>query len=75
MQVINTGTLPNPWTGEANKVYVIASGTYIRSQNINLGNCSAIVSSGTVILKKNASTDGIYLSSKNNIIVDNIQIN
>ena len=59
-----------------NNVYILESGDYISTGTISISwNCIAIVGSGTVTIKKNFGGNLLYAVSKNNIIIDNIQIN
>ena len=74
MSVVYTGTLPTTWSLNTNTIYVVNSGTYNRSNTINMADCSAIISSGNVTMKKTASVKGITTTSKNKFILDNIKI-
>ncbi|MCX6823260.1 MAG: right-handed parallel beta-helix repeat-containing protein [candidate division SR1 bacterium] len=73
MNVVYTGGLPT--TIADHTIYVIASGTYTVSSSIEMANCSALISSGTVTLSDGVGLDQIILVySKNNVIIENMEM-
>ncbi len=72
MTVVYTGNIPNTISG--NTIYVITSWTYTVTTWISMANCSALISSGTVILSGSFSLSWtISAIEKNNIIIENIR--
>ena len=69
-----------PYDPQANTIYIIFTGTYPIYNSISFaGNCSTIAGSGSVIYSgwttaTYVNNSIIYTNSKNNIIIDNIDI-
>jgi len=64
-----------PTTISAHTIYVISSGTYNLSAPITMNNCSALISSGTVLLSGNTwGNVMITATDKQNIIIEKIQV-
>lgn len=73
MDVVYTGVIPS--TLDSNTIYVIASGTYEVTSTIEMNSCSALISSGTVILSWAMTNNPfIYSEDVHNIILENIGI-
>ncbi|MFA6255912.1 MAG: right-handed parallel beta-helix repeat-containing protein [Candidatus Absconditabacterales bacterium] len=74
MTVEFTGVVPTALSSHT--IYVIASGTYTITTGIAMNDCSALISSGIVILSGNVGGSGTITSTnKNNIIIEKIKIN
>lgn len=73
MQVEFTGIIPTILSD--NTIYVIASWNYDITTPIEIGNCSALISSGIVTINKTSTIHAIYGSSIEHSIIENIHIN
>ena len=57
-----------------NTIYVLATGNYNISNQIDAASCTALIAEGDVIIKKSADDEIIYLSSDNNVILDHLSL-
>lgn len=72
----NVQALPTNFSGltwSANTIYIVNPWTYTLTSPIVMDNCSALLGIDDVIIKASGTTTYIDASSKNNIILDNIQ--
>ena len=71
------GTNKIPDNLSDNTIYVLGTGVYVETGTTNMGNCTAIVGSGTVTISSNYVTDARLLqsTSKTNWILDNLKLN
>lgn len=73
MTVVYTWNIPELLTD--NTIYVIESWSYDISTGTSMANCSAIISSGNVLINKIWAFNMIYSDRKNNTILDSIHLN
>lgn len=74
--VVRYNNMTFPWgTLPGNTVYVLESWNYSISSQITMNNCSAIIGNGNVTIERIwAITSMIYIPTKTNIILDNIEL-
>lgn len=68
MDVVYTGEIPTSISN--NTIYVIETGTYDLAAPIEMADCSALISSGTVVL----SGESLIISGVDNVIIENVDV-